>query len=107
MAPSDLYERDFYSWSLEQSRLLRSGRAMEADVANIAEEIESMGRSEKREPVNRLDVVSRHLLTWQFQPTFRGVSWKLTILEQRDRLADHLKDNLGLRSALPDAFATA
>ena len=107
MAPSDLYDSDFYSWSLEQSRLLRSGRLTEADVQNIAEEIESMGRSEKRELVNRLDVLLRHLLKWRFQPAFRGNSWRLTILEQRDRLAEHLKDNPGLKQVLPEAFATA
>ena len=48
------YESDLYAWAMEQAALLRSGRLAEADVANIAEEIESVGRSEKSELVNRL-----------------------------------------------------
>ena len=44
-----LYERDFYAWANEQAALLRSGNLSAADIENIAEEIESMGKSEKRE----------------------------------------------------------
>jgi hypothetical protein len=53
-AMSDLYERDFFAWAGEQAALLRSGRLNDADILNIAEEIESMGRSEKRELVSGL-----------------------------------------------------
>jgi hypothetical protein len=104
---SDTYERDFYAWTSEQAALLRAGRLSEADVENIAEEIESMGRSERRELVNRLAVLLTHLLKWQVQPALRGNSWRLTIVEQRARLAEHLRENPSLKSVLPDAFATA
>jgi hypothetical protein len=40
MSPTDLYEKDFYEWTVHNARLLRSGRASEADLAHIAEEIE-------------------------------------------------------------------
>ena len=101
------YDRDFYAWATEQAALLRAGRFSEADVENIAEEIESMGRSEKRELVNRLTVLLTHLLKWQTQPARRGNSWRLTLLTQRGQLAEHLKDNPSLKSALPAALATA
>ena len=55
-----LHERDFYAWSLEQAALLREGRVAEADVAAIAEEIESMGKTEKRELTSRLTVLLLH-----------------------------------------------
>src|SRR5215468_8885871 len=58
---NSLYDRDFYAWANQQAALLRAGRLAEADIANIAEEIESMGRSEKRELINRLIVVLTHL----------------------------------------------
>jgi hypothetical protein len=45
-ANSTPYDRDFYAWSREQAALLRDGRLSEADLLNIAEEIDSMGRSE-------------------------------------------------------------
>ena len=40
-----LHDNDFYAWSLEQAALLRAGRVGEADLAAIAEEIESMGKT--------------------------------------------------------------
>jgi len=104
---SELYERDFYAWANEQAALLRAGRLEEADVAHIAEEIESMGRSEKRELVNRLVILLLHLLKWAHQPSLRGNSWRLSIKEQRLRLAAHLDDNPSLKSRLDEAIATA
>ena len=81
-----LYDTDFYAWANEQAALLRAGRLSEADIENIAEEIESMGRSERSELVNRLTVLLVHLLKWRYQPGLRGRSWRLTIEEQRDQL---------------------
>ena len=107
MTGSDAYSRDFYAWSVEQAALLRAGRLAEADIANIAEEIESMGRSEKRELVNRLTVLLVHLLKGQAQPAMRGNSWRLTIREQRGQLLEHLKDNPSLKAVLANAFTTA
>ncbi|NCA87749.1 MAG: DUF29 family protein [Gammaproteobacteria bacterium] len=44
-----LYERDFFAWANEQAALLHAGRFVAADIERIAEEIESLGRGEKRE----------------------------------------------------------
>ena len=104
---NSLYDRDFYAWANEQAALLRAGRLTEADIGNIAEEIDSIGRGEKRELINRLAVLLSHLLTWQFQPAFRGNSWRLTIEEQRNRVDDHLGDNPTLKSQLDQALRTA
>ena len=105
-APS-LYETDFFAWANQQAALLRAGRFEEAEIANIAEEIESMGRSEKRELISRLSVLLMHLLKWQFQPAFRGNSWRLTIELQRNDIADHLQDNPSLKSKLDETMASA
>lgn len=102
-----LYDRDFYAWANEQAALLRAGKLDAADVEHIAEEIESMGRSEKRELVSRLEVLLLHLLKWQFQPERRGASWEVSIANSRDQLTDHLDDNPSLRPRLPAAMATA
>ncbi|WP_083884722.1 DUF29 domain-containing protein [Thioflavicoccus mobilis] len=77
---TSLYERDFHAWASEQAGLLRAGKLAEADLPHIIEEIESMGRSEKRELVNRLVVLLLHLLKWRYQPGLRGNSWRLSMV---------------------------
>jgi Domain of unknown function DUF29 len=104
---SPLYDRDFYAWSREQAELLRAGKLAEADIEHIAEEIDSMGRTEKRELVSRLSVLLLHLLKWRHQPGKRCPSWEASILNQRDRIADHLDDNRSLKPLLPQALASA
>jgi hypothetical protein len=78
-----LYDEDFHAWTVEQARLLRAGELSAVDAANIAEEIESMGRSDRRELQSRLVVLTMHLLKWRFQPSARSRSWSATIEEQR------------------------
>jgi hypothetical protein len=102
-----LYEQDFFAWANEQAALLRAGQLTDADIEHIAEEIESMGKTEKRELVNRLAILLMHLLKWQYQPAMRGNSWRLSIEEQRYRLTDHLADNPSLKAILPQAIGNA
>jgi hypothetical protein len=97
------YEADFYAWANEQAALLRAGQLGAADIENIAEELESMGRSEKRELTNRLIVLLAHLLKWQFQPKRRSGSWKATITIQRIKLVRYLRDNPSLKVSLEEA----
>ncbi len=104
---NSLYDQDFYAWANDQVRLLRAGKLAEADIDHIAEEIESMGKAEKRELVSRLKVLLMHLLKWRFQPTGRATSWRLTIEEQRSEVVDHLADNPSLKAKLPETVANA
>jgi hypothetical protein len=104
---STLYDHDFYAWTNEQAELLRAGKLSEADLEHIAEEIESMGKSEKRELISRLTVLLLHLLKWEFQPMRRGASWRLSIANTRDALTDHLADNPSLRSVMEASVETA
>ncbi len=104
---SETYQLDFYGWAMEQAQLLRAGRLAAADIENIAEEIESMGRGERRELVNRLTILLAHLLKWHFQPGFRSASWNSSIREQRIRLRSLLKDNPSLKAKLDEAYAEA
>src|SRR5438132_8631046 len=105
------YEQDFYAWTVEQSRLLRSGELSAIDAANIAEEIESMGRSDRRELRSRLAVLAMHLLKWRHQPGARSKSWSATIDEQRLQIEEVLADSPSLRpmvaAMLSDAYAIA
>ena len=92
-----LYEQDFYAWTLQQAELLRSQTQQDLDWANLAEELEDMGKNLKRELESRLKVLFAHLLKWQYQPSHRGHSWQYTIEEQRNELADHLADRLNIK----------
>src|SRR2546421_7572833 len=103
------YEEDFYAWTMEQAQLLRSGEFSELDIENIAEELETMGRSDKREIESRLTVLLAHLLKWQLQIGLRSKSWSGTIREQRQRVEDPLAESPSLRpfvaSILPGLYA--
>ena len=101
------YEEDFYAWTAEQARLLRSGELSSIDVANIAEEIESLGRSDKRAIESRLTVLLMHLLKWQIQSKMRSQSWSGTILEQRRRIEKLLRESPSLRASVNEALAEA
>ncbi len=87
--------------------MLRAGKLPAADVAHIAEEIESLGRSERNQLTNRLAELLAHLLKWQFQPGLRGNSWRLTIREQRRRAARLLAQNPSLGAVLDAILADA
>lgn len=92
------YDEDFALWSAEQGALLRAGKLDGLDRENLAEEIESLGRSERKEIRKRLRVLLAHLLKWQFQPAKRKGGWRSTILMQRRELHRTLAENPSLRS---------
>ncbi len=106
-----IYEKDFYGWTKEQATLLRTHDFAQLDLDNLIEEIESMGRSERRQLVSRLEVLLMHLLKWQYQPDLQGHSWHATIAEQRRRIHRLLRDNPSLQpeviNCLTDAYEDA
>ncbi len=101
------YERDFYSWLMEQARHLREGRFAALDRDNLAEEIESLGREQFNKLVSALRVLMVHMLKWDHQPSLRSRSWVLSIEEQRLEIADVLADNPGLTPRIAEAIARA
>jgi hypothetical protein len=101
------YETDFYTWTQQQAALLKSGQLSEIDIENIIEEIETMGRSERRALESRLTVLFLHMLKWQYQPGRRDNSWKFSIDEQRLRFQKVLKQNPGLKSEFSQILADA
>jgi len=77
------YESDFYAWVLRNAQLIRQGQFSLIDRENIAEELEGMARTDKRQLASRLAVLLAHLLNWEFQADKRSSSWRGTIKEQR------------------------
>jgi Domain of unknown function DUF29 len=107
MKPHRLYHQDFYAWALRSAKLLRQGKFKEIDVEHIAEEIESMGKSDKRELMSRFIVLMAHLLKWQFQPERRGNSWRRTIVTQRTKIPLVLVDSPSLNHELAETLGKA
>jgi hypothetical protein len=93
---ASLYDQDFHAWSEEQGRLLRE-RSAGLDWDNLAEEIESLGRSDRREIASRMAVLLQHLLKWEAQPSARSASWAASIYEQRHRIHRLLAESPSLR----------
>src|SRR5262245_27963494 len=107
MKVADLYDVDFAEWTRRNAELLRSGRVAEADLAHIAEEIEDMGKRERRSLFSRTERLIEHLLKWQYQPERRGSSWRRTIVMQRQGIARLLAENPSFRTALEEVVAEA
>ncbi|HPF58810.1 MAG TPA: DUF29 domain-containing protein [Candidatus Competibacteraceae bacterium] len=102
-----LYDQDFYAWAMKNAELIRQGRFAETDLEHITEELESMGRSEWYELVDRLAVLLAHLLKWRYQPERRGNSGRLTIKEQRRRVGLRLKKSPSLKHEIDETLAEA
>ena len=103
----DLYVEDFYSWTQVQAEKLRSGRVRFADLANIAEEIESSGRSEAAALESAYRLICLHLLKMIHQPGRMTRSWYMIVGRERINVARVLKTNPGLRPKRADLFAGA
>ena len=91
-----LYDTDYVAWLSEQVAHLRAGRLAALDVENVAEELESLMRKERRSLGNRLEVLILHLLKWDHQPKQRSNRWRATVAEQRRRIRRLLLDSPGL-----------
>ena len=89
-------------WSQEQAALLRSGQFSRLDIEHLADEIEDVGKSEKRELASRMAVLLAHLLKWRFQPELHGRSWQDTIELQRKRIALAIEETPSLKTVMRD-----
>lgn len=101
------YARDFYSWLMEQARLIREGRFDAVDRENLAEEIESLGREQFNKLESALRVLLMHILKWDHQAERRSRSWVLSIQSQRLEVDDVLADNPGLKPRIGEAMTRA
>jgi hypothetical protein len=101
------YDRDLYSWAVEQAALLRAGRISEADALNIAEEIDDVGNEQYDKVESALRVVLLHLLKWDHQAERRSRSWWASITVQRKHVLRVLKKNPGLKPLIDEAIVEA
>ena len=101
------YDDDFYGWTQDTATSIRQEKWHDVDWKHVAEELEALGKRDRRELESRLVTLMLHLLKWRFQPERRqrGRSWRRTILEQRRRLAALLVDSPSLRPRASDTLS--
>jgi len=99
--PTD-YEDDDYLWLYEQIELLRQRRFSELDIPNLIEELDSMGREQRRALESSYRLLLAHLLKWQFQRQMRTASWEITIDRERDHIRAREKDSPSLEANAKD-----
>lgn len=87
------YDIDFGKWIGEQVNAIRAARGDGLDVPHLIEELESMGRADKRAFGSQLVRLIKHLLKWDYQPEKTTPSWKATIINARDEIAALVADN--------------
>jgi hypothetical protein len=104
--PAD-YNRDFYSWLMEQAQHLRAGKWDAIDRDNLAEEVESLGPEQFNKLESAFRVLLNHFLKWDHQPSKRSRSWMLSIKAQRLELGEVLDDNPDLKPRIEEALARA
>lgn len=100
----NLYERDYHLWLVHTAKLVAENRFAEIDIASLAEEIEDMGRSEKRAIKSNLRVLLAHLLKYKYQPDKRSNSWRVTIRKHRLRIKEAFQDSPSLKRYFDEVF---
>ncbi len=109
--PSELYERDYYAWIQEQVRALRQRRIEDVDWKNVAEEIEDLGKSEKRSVESHIARIIEHLLKLAYAParmkSLNRRGWEVTIREARRQIRRLLTESPSLRRKTREVFPHA
>jgi hypothetical protein len=101
------YDTDFYAWTQAQAQAIRAGAWADIDREHLAEEIEDVGKSERRAVVSHLRVLLTHLLKWEYQPERRSDSWLHSMGNAQIEVQTILHENHSLHRELPDFVALA
>jgi hypothetical protein len=95
-----LYETDFVEWSDRTAQLLRAGRFDELEIENVAEEIASLGRAERKAVRSQLQRLMMHKIKQQVQPDRDSASWRASIASARAQILDEIEDAPSLKGHL-------
>jgi len=107
MNTSTLHESDFYGWTQQQARLIRSGQTADLDMSNILEEISRLGKSKTEELESQMTVLLAHLLKWKFQVESHTKLWATSIKDQQKIVATLIRKNPSLKPDVPQLLLQA
>ncbi|MDM3852020.1 MAG: DUF29 domain-containing protein [Aphanizomenon gracile PMC627.10] len=102
-----LYDQDYYLWIRTTINQLRAGQFSVVDLENLLEELETMGRSEKRAIKSLLIKLLEHLLKlkcWDSERERNQGHWKGEIRTFRIQIKDELKDSPSLKPYILEIF---
>ena len=107
-----LYEQDFLLWSEDIAAKLKTRNFEHLDLENLIEEVESLGRSDRKELLSRLVVIFEHLLKRLYVELANDYNgWERTVRTQRNELVILLKQSPSLKSiwqkSVEDAWSIA
>ena len=102
-----LYDRDLAVWVEQQIAYLKAREYNKLDIDNLLEELESVGKTERRSMESYFEVMIAHLLKWNYQPSNRCKSWASSINQSRRRILRLLKDSPSLKNYMDTAFKDA
>ncbi len=91
------YATDLSLWARETADLIREGRWQNIDREHLVEELENLGKSEKRGISSQLVRLLIHLLKWEYQPQRRSDSWLDFITDSRLQIELAIEDSPSLK----------
>ncbi|MBA3603112.1 MAG: DUF29 domain-containing protein [Parachlamydiaceae bacterium] len=102
LADDSLYEKDFYKWTEEQAELLKEGKYENLDIEHLREEIESLGKSDKRALKSYLIIILQHLLKINYAPGWQenSNSWMTSIENSKIEIRLLLEDSPSLKKKI-------
>ncbi|NMF65933.1 DUF29 domain-containing protein [Brasilonema octagenarum] len=95
---NEAYLTDFNSWIDQTAQFLRERRWHEIDVEHLIQEVEELGKSERRGIASQLTRLLLHLLKWQYQPQRRSDSWLDSITDARTQIELAIEDSPSLKN---------
>ena len=107
---NDLYERDFYSWSMQQADALKSRDLKAIDWDNVIEEIADLGKTQQHNWEAFCARVIEHMLKIDYyrEATEKVLEhWLQEILDFRQEMAELIDKNPGLKGQYAKMFAAA
>jgi len=97
-----LYDTDFVEWTARTAELLRDGRFEDVDLENLAEEVEDLGKSDRKAVRSQMIRMLMHLIKYRIQPQHAGASWRSSVVDARREILLTLEDSPSLRRHLSE-----
>jgi len=101
------HDDDFYGWSSQQAQFLKNKEYGKLDMENLIDEVECLGKSEKRMLESYLENLLMHMLKVKYQPEMHTRSWDLTIKLAGHKVQKTLTENPSLKYKIKEIFEDA